>query len=172
MATNLVDGKKYRLIVLEQGFGESEIKGSPYFFLQFHVLRGYNADGTLENGDLEIGGEYRQDISTDTGVGILCGDLKSLGITISSLMDLHPEADQHRSLIGRELDGTCAVEHFTDKNGNDRTRVKWRIRSSKLSLERVATLNTQLGGCLRKESAPRANGGTGNGGSDDGTIPF
>jgi hypothetical protein len=93
---------------------------------------------------------YRQYLNTDTGVRILTGDLKTLGVQVTDLTQLDPATPGYVSLAGRKIDVACDLESYQGKQ-----RERWGIPRSrkKLDLSAVRTLNDQFGHLLRDGNA-------------------
>jgi hypothetical protein len=147
MTTTYTPGR-YRAEVRDQGFEEAGT-GTPYFFLQLKILARYEGDQSRECPQFER--TYRQYLANDTGVHILRGQLKAVGVEIDDLVVLDPGADGHVSLVGRTLDVTCEHEAY-----QGRTVERWQIRPprKKLSLDAVGRLAEKFGNVLRGDSQP------------------
>src|SRR6476619_5407241 len=101
MSTTCKAGK-YRAEVLDQGFGQSEAKGTPYFFLQLKILARLGADGRpAECPRYEL--TYRQYLANEVGVNILRADLRALAVDISDLTQLDPDSPNPVRLGGRQI---------------------------------------------------------------------
>jgi hypothetical protein len=146
------DKGKYRAVILGQGFTESGIKGTPAFFLQLKILKRYGADDELVACP-EYERTYLQYLGNETGFNILRGDLKAIGVTITDLAQLDPEAANGLQLAGKEIDVECKIEPY-----NGQPRERWSIPRSrkKLKLDAIRALNDHFGHLLNNgEVAPK-----------------
>ena len=102
MSTTYAKGK-YQAEIIGQGFEESAAKGTPCFFLQLLILMRYGDLGQLMECP-RYERTYRQYLANDTGVNILRGQLKSVGVEFTRLEQLEPGAVNHVSLVGRKIE--------------------------------------------------------------------
>src|SRR4051812_40552839 len=98
MSTTYADGN-YLVEVLDQGFGESEVKKTPFFFLQCKVIARIGADGQHQACP-QYERTYRQHFGHELGGKILRGDLKALGVEVDDLLRLDLGAADPISLVG------------------------------------------------------------------------
>src|SRR5262245_48342467 len=142
---------RYRAMILEQGFTESSVKATPAFYLQLKILKRYGANGELEACQ-EYERTYLQYLANETGINILRGHLRAIGVSITDLAQLDPEAPGGLRLAGKEIDAECEIETY---NGQQRER--WSISSrKKMNLDAVRALNDRFGHLLRNgEAAPQ-----------------
>jgi hypothetical protein len=151
MSTTYPTGK-YRALILDHGFTESEGKGTAAFFLQLRILKRDGANGELEACP-QYERTYRQYLANDTGINILRGHLKAIGVNITDLTQLDPEIAGGLRLAGKEIDVECDIETY---NGQQRER--WSIPRSrkKLKLDALRALNDRFGHLLNNgEVAPQ-----------------
>src|SRR5262245_18826414 len=132
---------RYRARVLEQGFAESPVKGTPGFFLQLLVLGRYDEQGRPQECP-QYERTYTQYLANDTRASILKGDLRAIGVEITDLAQLHPESPNPITLVGREIDVVCEIEA---RDGRDQER--WGIVRSRRRLDTSAIrdLSAQFG---------------------------
>jgi hypothetical protein len=144
MSTTYTTGK-YQAEILDQGFEESSTKHTPYFFLQLRILGRYDAQDELQECPM-YERTYQQYLANDTGVGILKGDLKALGIDVTDLTQLDPGCPKFINLVGRRIDVLCKPETY-----QGRQRERWSIYRSrkKLNQDSVRALNDRFGHLLR-----------------------
>src|SRR5262249_9610775 len=142
---------RYRAMILEQGFTESSNKGTPAFYLQLRIFQRYGANDELEACP-ENERTYLQYLANETGINILRGQLKAIGVSITDLAQLDPETPGGLRLAGKEIDVECEIETY---NGQQRER--WSICSrKKLKLDAVRALNDRFSHILRNgEAAPQ-----------------
>src|SRR5262249_21889193 len=143
---------RYRAMILEQGFTESSNKGTPAFYLQLRIFQRYGANDELEACP-EYERTYLQYLANETGINILRGHLKAIGVSITDLAQLDPEAAGGLRLAGKEIDVEREIEAY---NGQQRER--WSIPPSpkKLQLVAVRSLHDRYGHLLRNgEAAPQ-----------------
>jgi hypothetical protein len=136
----------YKAKVTGQGFEESSKKGTPCFFLQFKVLGRYDEKGELQECQ-QYERTYRQYLANDVGVGILKGDLRTLGVEIASLAQLDLETPGAIKLVDREIDVVCEHEPY-----QGRVQERWslpRPRQKKLDLNSIRELDDRFGHLLR-----------------------
>jgi hypothetical protein len=151
MSVTYIKGK-YRARILEQGFTESSTKATPAFYLQLKILKRYGANDELEACP-EYERTYLQYLANETSINILRGHLKAIGVSITDMAQLDPEAAGGLRLAGKEIDVECEIEVY---NGQQRER--WSIPRSrkKLKLDAVRALNDRYGHLLRNgEAAPQ-----------------
>jgi hypothetical protein len=148
MSTTYRKGK-YRAIILDQWFDESRKKKTPGFFLLLKIVKRYGAKDELEACP-EYERTYQQYLANETGVNILLGDLKAIGVQITDPTQLLPDAPGAVRLAGKEIDVQCEIEMY---NGQERER--WRIARSqtKMTLDAVRALNDKFGHLFRNGEA-------------------
>jgi hypothetical protein len=148
MSTTYTNGK-YRAEIREQGFEESPTKGTPYFFLQLTILGRYDAQEQLQECP-RYERTYAQYLANDTGVQILKGDLKAIGVEMNDLSQMDPSSPHCINLVGRQIDVVCKLETY-----QGRERERWTIPRSRKRLDRdaVRALNDRFGHLLRDGNA-------------------
>jgi hypothetical protein len=136
---------KYQAEILDHGFEQSSVKGTPAFFLQLKILARYGDDGQLRECP-RYERTYRQYLANETGFNILRADLKAIEVELDDLSQLDPGAPNGRNLRGRKIDVACTLETY---QGHQRER--WSIPRSrkKLNLNEVRVLNDRFGHLLR-----------------------
>jgi hypothetical protein len=142
---------KYQAEIVTQGFEEVQNeKHTPYFYLMLKIVGRYDADDTLRACP-QAEREYRQYINTETGVRILGGELRALGVDVAGLTQLRPGEPNHVSLVGRRIDVMCDHESY-----NGKPRERWRIPRSrrKLDVATIRQLDDQFGHLLRGNNPP------------------
>jgi hypothetical protein len=163
VATSYVEGR-YLAEVLDQGFGQSEVKHTDYFYLTLKVLGRYDLQGQLQACPQHVR-TYQQFLANETGINILFGDLKAIGVEIADLTQLYTGAPDYANLVGRQIHVCCALETYAGKE-----RERWSIfrPRRKLDLDAVRALNERFRQSLRGggESNPPA----GASGSDPGNA--
>jgi len=96
----------YSGTVIEQGFGESKEKKTPFFFLKVKVE-------ATEDGQ-PVDKQYERTVTryiTETTVEYLAEDLKALGFQWNdSFSDLHPLNPKHHSFVGQSIPLYCKWE--------------------------------------------------------------
>jgi hypothetical protein len=153
VAPTYVPGR-YKAEVVGQGFERSRLKETPCYCLQLRITGRYDERGDVQDCP-RFERTYTQYLANETGVGILRGDLKALGVEVSDLTRLDPGAPDHINLVGRLIEVECGHETF-----NGQTRERWRIYRprKKLDLDELAELNARfrqvLGGSPGGASAP------------------
>jgi len=140
---------RYLAEIVDQGFSESEAKGTPYFYLQIKVLARLGADGQPEECP-QYERTYRQYLANEIGVGVLKGDLRSLGVEISDLTRLDHGASDAITLVGKKIEVACEIDHYQGKPIE-----RWRIPRSrnKLGTNAIRALQDQFGHLLRDGAA-------------------
>src|SRR5262245_8883246 len=111
----------YQAEVLDQGFEESAAKGTPAFFLQLMIVGRYDTEGQLQDCP-RYEPTHRQYLANETGLNILKGELKALGVQVTDLAQLDRSVSGHISLVGRKIDVTCDIETYLGK-----PRERWSI---------------------------------------------
>src|SRR5262245_13409751 len=136
---------KYRAAVVDQGFVESPSRGTPGFFLQLRILKRYGANDALEACP-EYERTLTQYLANATGVNSLLVQLKAIGVTVTDLAQLDPEAAGGVRLAGMEIDVECEVESYLG-----RERERWGIPRSrkKLKPDAIRALSDRFGHLLR-----------------------
>ncbi len=136
---------KYRAQVIDQGFEESTEKRTPCFFLQIKVLQRLDELGGLQDCP-QYERTIRQYLANDTGVNILRGQLKALGVQVTSFSQLDPDTQGHVSLVGREIEVVCDIEAY-----QGRPQERWGLQRSrnKLAPDAVRALDDKFGHLLR-----------------------
>src|SRR6516165_5263358 len=121
MSTTTYANGRYLAEILEHGLMQSSAKNTPGFFIQIRILKRYNDKG--QPGDCP---QYERTIvqylGHETGIGILKGDLKALGVRVTSFAELDPDVPNHVNLSGRQVDVTCELEPY-----EGRLRERWSI---------------------------------------------
>jgi len=113
---------RYRARVINQYFGESEGKGTPFFALTVKVISYFDP----QMGDYVPPGEsYDRDVKlyiTNDTMDYVIPKLRSIGFEGSSFRDLDPDNQNHISFVGLESDFVCKMEP-----GKDNTKLyeKW-----------------------------------------------
>jgi hypothetical protein len=151
--TTTYENGRYRALILNHGFTKSPTKGTPAFYLELRILKRYGTNDELEDCPVNKQ-KYEQYLANDTGINILRGDLKAIGVNITDLAQLDPEATGGLHLAGMEIDVECELETF-----NGRQRERWGIprTSKKLKLDEIRALNDRFGHLLRNgEAAPQS----------------
>lgn len=112
---------RYVVQVVDQGFGNSKQKLTPYFCLTVRpVARVISADEQeLVRDQYE---RYIMLYLTDKTVESVIARLRRLGWTGTSFSQLDPENDKYHSFTGAEVLATCEHEHMGDK-----TYERWRL---------------------------------------------
>jgi hypothetical protein len=148
MTTTFTNGR-YQAEILIQGFEESSTKGTPYFFLHLRILGRYDAQDQLQECP-RYERTYVQYLANDTGVEILKGDLKALGIEVTDLTQLDPACPKFINLVSRKIDVVCKFESYRGEQ-----RERWSIHRArkKLHLDSVRALNDRFGHLLRDGNA-------------------
>src|SRR5262245_1317414 len=136
---------KYRAEVLEQGLTTSAAKNTPGFYLQLKILKRHDANGGLVDCP-QYERTYTQYLANETGINILRGDLKALGVQVTTFAQLDPATPNHVNLVGRQIDVTCELEAYQGKQ-----RERWSIPRTRNTLppEAVRALDDQFGHLLR-----------------------
>src|SRR5262249_44247893 len=93
---------------------------------------------------------YVQYLANDTGVEILKGDLRALGVEVGDLTQLDPGSPKGINLAGRKIDVMCRLETY---QGSERERWSIHRTRKKLSLDSVRALNDRFGHLLRDGTA-------------------
>jgi hypothetical protein len=139
MSTTYPQGK-YQARILDQGFAKSDVKRTPYYFLQLKPLGRYGDGGELVECQ-QFERTYAQYLSGDTGAGILKGDMKAIGVEYTDLSQLSLDSPDAINLVGRTIDVVCEYETYQGK-----LQERWKISRSrkKLSLDTIRALNDQL----------------------------
>jgi hypothetical protein len=144
MSTTYAKGK-YRAEILDQGFEESATKGTPCFYLLLVIIGRYDDEDKVQECP-RYERTYRQYLANETGVNILRGDLKTLGVQVNDLTQLDPSTVGHVRLAGRQIDVICDLESYQGKQ-----RERWglpRLRK-KLDLGAIRALSDQFGHLLQ-----------------------
>ena len=112
---------RYVVQVVDQGFGNSKQKLTPYFCLTVRpVARVISADEQEAVRD-----QYERYIMlylTDKTVETVIARLRRLGWSGMSFSELDPENEEYFSFAGAEVLATCEHEHIGDK-----TYERWRL---------------------------------------------
>lgn len=112
---------RYVVQVVDQGFGSSKQKLTPYFCLTVRPLaRVVSADEHEAVRD-----QYERYIMlylTDKTVESVISRLRRLGWNGTSFSQLDPENDEYHSFVGAEVLATCEHEQMGDK-----TYERWRL---------------------------------------------
>jgi hypothetical protein len=148
MDTTTYSNGKYRAEILEQGFTASTAKGTPAFFLLLKIRERYDANGSLVECP-QYERPYTQYLANETGVNILRGDLKALGVQVTSFAQLDPATPDHVNLVGRQIDVTCDLESYQGKQ-----RERWSIARTRSTLpsDALRALDDQFGHLLRGDN--------------------
>jgi hypothetical protein len=136
---------RYQAEILEHGFEESSVKGTPGFFIQLKILARYDEEGRLRECP-QYERTYRQYLANETGVNILRGDMKAIDVQLEDLAQLDPGAPKGLNLRGRKIDVACRLETYQGQQ-----RERWGIARNrkKLNLNEVRILNDRFGHLLR-----------------------
>jgi hypothetical protein len=151
MTTTYVKGR-YQAEIQDQGFEQSSVKGTPCFYMQLRILARYDDQGKpMPCPQYER--TYRQYLSNEIGLGILKGDLKTLGVEFTQLRQLDPAVPGHINLTGRKIDVVCETDMY-----DGRQVERWGIPRSrkKLDLDAVKQLDDKFGHLLRCSNSPAA----------------
>jgi hypothetical protein len=162
MSTTYEPGK-YQAKVLDQGFREAGT-GTPGFYLQFKLLGRYDKEGIVQECQ-QYERTYNQWLMEETGVKILKGDLKILGVEVSDLTKLDLTTPGPISLVNRTIDVYCV--HEMPKG---RLTERWVLRPpmKKLDQNAIQILNEKFGSLLRGDTKPPAS----NAKPSDNNAPF
>ena len=111
---------KYRARIVTQGFGESQEKKTPFFYLAVVPLAQVVADS-----EYPCAAEYERQIVrylTDKTIDWLLDDLVSLGWSGNSFAELNPDSTNYHSFRDQEVVALC--EH---EENNDKTYERWSL---------------------------------------------
>ena len=135
----------YQAEILDHGFEESTVKGTPCFSILFRVRGRYDDQHQLQECP-HYERSYKQYLANETGLSILKGDLKTIGVQISDLTQLERGTSHSVKLVGLQIDVQCELEPY-----DGRMQERWRIPRSrkKLDLSAVRLLNDRFGHLLR-----------------------
>lgn len=173
---------RYRMRITDQGFAETEKKGTPYFF-----LRGTPLTQFVEGNEYEVKPYEREIVMylTDKAVDYAVDKLRSLGWEGSSFKELDPASPNAVTWVGQIIDVECA--HETTDSG---TWERWNLPyvatdkppKPKGDPKVASKLDAMFGKLLKGDKAaakpskpapakkPKAVGATAA--KDDGDIPF
>lgn len=141
---------RYRCTVLQQGFSTAGT-GTPQFVLRFMVC----ADGAGNAfADVQRKERTYYKALTEKTMEYFAKDLKNLGVTVTSLSQLDPEAKDAVLLVGREVNMYC--QHGTDRDGN--AREEWGVALSDMEMK-PPPASTMRSLDMLFGRAMRANGG-------------
>jgi hypothetical protein len=140
---------RYRAAIVAQGFGATAMQ-KQYFFLVLRILAACDSDGharacpTYER-------EYRQYLTTETGLRILHRDLQAMNAQVADLRLLEPTVEGHLCLVGREIDVTCHHEIY-----DGRLRERWTITRPHhpLDLNSLDEINARYAALVRGAARP------------------
>jgi hypothetical protein len=144
MSTTYPRGK-YQAKVIDQGFEQAASTGTVCFFMQLLVLGRYDEQGNLQECP-KFERSYKQYLANETGINILKGDLKSLGVEATDLVQLNLDSQGAISLRDRTIDVVC--DHETYK-GKVVERWQFPRTRKKLDLDSVRALNDKFGHLLQ-----------------------
>jgi hypothetical protein len=111
----------YDATVMSQGFGKSEKRGTPYFWLEvepFALIDKYTGEKK------EVGRQPRTIYVyiTEKTIEFVAENLAAIGYNGSSFSDLDPVNEGHHSFVGQEIRAYCKHEEY---DGD--MREKWQI---------------------------------------------
>jgi hypothetical protein len=127
---------RYRAEIIDQGFFESNSKGTPGFFLQLKILSRCGPGGELQECP-QFERTYEQYLANDTGARILYGDLKAIGFDVAELSRLDLDDSEAVHLVGQQIDVECRLEGY-----NGVVRERWGIPRprKKLGLDAIRSV--------------------------------
>lgn len=166
---------RYACKVAGQAFKQAST-GTTQFALQVTVLGA--VDPNDPGGYLTGYSQYERTIYralTDKTIEYFIGDLKTLGVTVSSFKDLDPNTPGFVNLTGTDVDCTC--EHEAGLDGV--MREKWAIaraasdfKAEPLSPQKARELDNLFGKQLKAALKPKPQAQTTAMGIDDRDVPF
>ncbi len=146
-APKLVPPGTYLGKVSQWGFGETEKKGSPYFYfvVRFHSAED-EADGRAVPLDKAGLRPFKRNINfwltKADMVKKLAGDMNSLGYDRSDMKALDPQAPEAFDFTGVEVAAACSHQEYEGK-----TRESWWFerRGRRISQEEVGNITDRFG---------------------------
>lgn len=168
----------YSATVLQQQFGESEKKGTPYFALTIRP-------DEMDVGEPEMVSVDSQERTvfiylTEGTIDFAVRDLAAIGFRGASFAELDPSSPNHHSFVNQKIPVYCKHENYEGK-----TKEKWQISSGGGSINHKALDKTgvrrldALFGKTLKAAAKPGNGKATSGAArkpaaavNDDDIPF
>ncbi len=138
----------YHAEIIDQGFAESGLKKTPYFFIAIRIKSRGGRQGPCPQFERVV----RQYLNTDVGQRILREDLRAVGVEVTDFAQLSLDLPEHISLIGLQIEVRCDHEEYAGQ-----TRERWRVArptGQRMSLDAVRALSIQAGVVLPPPAPP------------------
>jgi hypothetical protein len=159
----------YLAEIREQGFEEAGT-GTPYFILVVNILGRYDQQGQLQECPrFERYVRFYLNRDNDTGVNILRGALRTLGVNVQALEQLDPSTTGAIILVGKTIDVACELDTY-----RGRPVERWSLPRSRNRLQQqaVRTLGDRFNHLLRNGNAATSPGPTPAPAPNESDTPF